>query len=141
MTEDGISRFQNVVAGLKELKVEVGLILASPLLRARQTADLLSKGLDHHPPVVETDALSPGADYRELMAELGRHARTSGLALVGHEPHIGEATARLLGCPARVEFRKGGVCRIDVDDLPPSGPGRLRWFAPPKLLARMSGPR
>jgi phosphohistidine phosphatase len=141
LTGDGISRFQKVVAGLEELEVDVEVVLTSPLLRARQTADLLSKGLRGHPTVVETRALSPGAAYKELMTELGRHARRSGVALVGHEPHLGETAARLVGCAGRFDFRKGGVCRIDVDDLPPSGPGRLQWFAPPKILVRMPGSR
>jgi phosphohistidine phosphatase len=141
LTGDGISRFQKIVAGLEELEIDVEIVLTSPLLRARQTADLLSKGLRGHPTVVETRALSPGAAYKELMTELGRHARRSSVALVGHEPHLGETAARLVGCAGRFDFRKGGVCRIDVDALPPSGPGRLQWFAPPKILVRMPGSR
>jgi phosphohistidine phosphatase len=141
LTDDGISRFRKVVAGLEELEVEVQIVLTSPLLRARQTADLLSKGLRGHPSVVETRALSPGATDKDLMTELRRYARRSSIALVGHEPHLGEAAARLVGCAGRFDFRKGGVCRIDVEDLPPSGPGRLQWFASPKILVRMTGSR
>jgi phosphohistidine phosphatase len=141
LTDEGISRLRKVIAGLGELEVEVGLILTSPLVRARQTADLLSNGLRGHPPVIETKALSPGAAYKELLAELGRHGRPSGIALVGHEPHLGETAARLAGCVGRFDFRKGGVCRIDVDGLPPSGAGRLEWFAPPKILVRVRGAR
>jgi len=33
-----------------------------------------------------------------------------------------------------MEFKKGAICRIDVDALPPKGPGTLRWFLSPKLL-------
>jgi phosphohistidine phosphatase len=141
LTEEGVSRFQKIVAGLAELEVELGLVLTSPLVRARQTADLLSKGLGGHPPVIETKALMPGAAYKELLTELGRHARLDGIALVGHEPHLGETAARLVGCAGRFDFRKGGVCRIDVDGLPPSAVGHLEWFAPPKILVRVRGAR
>ena len=141
LTDDGISRFRKAVAGLTDLGVEVDLILTSPLVRARQTADLLSKGLAGHPSVIETGALSPGATHKALVTELGRHARRSAIALVGHEPHLGETAARLLGFPGRFDFRKGGVCRIDVDAFPPPGPGQLQWFAPPKVLVRLRGPR
>ena len=141
LTEDGISRFRKAVAGLVDLGVEIDLILTSPLVRARQTAELLSKGLAGHPPIIETGALSPGATHKALVTELGRHARRSAIALVGHEPHLGETASRLLGCPGRLDFRKGGVCRIDVDRFPPSAPGRLQWFAPPKILVRLRQPR
>lgn len=129
------------MAGLGDLGVEIDLILTSPLVRARQTADLLSKGLAGHPPVTETGALSPGASKKALTTELGRHARRSSVALVGHEPHLGETAAWLLGCAGRLDFRKGGVCRIDVDRFPPSEPGRLQWFAPPRVLVRLREPR
>ncbi len=141
LTEDGISRFRKAVAGLVDLGVEIDLVLTSPLVRARQTADLLSKGLSGHPPIAETGALSPGASHKALTTELGRHRRRTAIALVGHEPHLGEMAARLLGVPGRLDFRKGGVCRIDVEQLPPSGPGRLQWFAPPKILVRLRRPR
>ena len=141
LTAEGVSRFRKAVAGLVDLGVEVDLILTSPLVRARQTAELLSKGLAGHPPITETGALSPGAPKKALTTELGRHARRSAIALVGHEPHLGEIAAWLLGCPGRFDFRKGGVCRIDVDQFPPSEPGRLQWFAPPKILVRLRGPR
>ena len=141
LTEDGIARFRKVVAGLADLGVEPDVVLSSPLVRARQTADLLSKGLRGHPAVVETGALAPDATLEALMTELRRHARQGAIALVGHEPRLGEITARLLGCPGRLEFRKGGVCRLDVDRFPPTGPARLQWFAPPKLLVRIRRPR
>ncbi len=141
LSDEGISRFRKIVAGLADLGVEIEVVLASPLLRARQTAELLSKGLAGHPAIVETGALAPDASHEALKTELRRHARRSVIALVGHEPHLGWTAAWLLGCPEPLEFRKGGVCRIDVDRFPPSGPGRLQWFAPPKLLIRIREPR
>jgi phosphohistidine phosphatase len=141
LTEDGISRFRKAIAGLSDLGVDIDLILTSPLVRARQTAELLSKGLAGHPPIIETGALSPDATHKALVTELRRHTRRSAIALVGHEPRLGETAARLLGCPGRFDFRKGSVCRIDFDLFPPSAPGRLQWFAPPKILVRLRQPR
>ena len=56
------------------------------------------------------------------------------MALVGHEPDLGHLAAKLIGLKRPLEFRKGAVCRIDVDGLPPGGPGQLRWFVPPRML-------
>ena len=63
-----------------------------------------------------------------------RFPRRKRIALVGHEPGVGELAARLLGMRHAMEFKKGAVCRIDVEALPPKGPGALRWFLTPKLL-------
>ncbi|HET9361040.1 MAG TPA: phosphoglycerate mutase family protein, partial [Vicinamibacterales bacterium] len=46
LTERGIARFKEGVAGLGRLDAVIDEILTSPLVRARQTADLLSAGLD-----------------------------------------------------------------------------------------------
>ena len=66
--------------------------------------------------------LSGNAALEEVLKDLEKHARKSRIALVGHEPAIGELAARLIGSRHPIEFKKGAVCRIDVDDLPPAGP-------------------
>jgi phosphohistidine phosphatase len=138
LTPDGISKFRKVARGLVALDAAIDCILTSPLVRARQTADILAQALPGKPRVVETAALVPGTDFRELAAELENHTRCSGIALVGHEPGVGEIAARLIGLRHALRFKKGAVCRIDVGTLPPAGPGQLRWFATAKILARIA---
>ncbi|HEY7292095.1 MAG TPA: phosphohistidine phosphatase SixA [Vicinamibacterales bacterium] len=134
LTSDGMSRMKKAARGLDRLGVQFDVILSSPLVRARQTADILSAELDDHPPIVNTDALAPGCDFTALVEALDKHARRGRIALVGHEPGIGELAARLIGSRHPVEFKKGAVCRIDLDELPPGGPGDLRWLLTPKIL-------
>ena len=138
VTPDGASRFRKVVAGLAGAGVEVDLVLTSPLVRCRQTAEILVNGLPGRPRCQAIDALAPGGGATAVIAELARVARRPRVALVGHEPDLGILAAKLLGLKRPPEFRKGGACRIDVDALPPGGPGRLVWFAPPRLLRRMA---
>ena len=45
LTADGADRTKDVVRGLKALKVKPDVILSSPLLRARETAEIAKKGL------------------------------------------------------------------------------------------------
>jgi phosphohistidine phosphatase len=139
LTPDGIDRFRQVAKGLAWLDVRVDRILTSPLVRARQTADILADELPGKPQVIETDALVPGATFDEIRTHLAEFSRCSSVALVGHEPGLGELAARLLGMRHPLAFKKGGVCRIDIETLPPAGPGELRWFAPPRMLARLRG--
>ncbi len=131
----GIERFQKVARGLRALDVSIDRILTSPLVRARQTADILAQEVDGRPNVVEVRALVPDATFEDLSAALEACRGLSSIALVGHEPSIGKFAARLVGVRAALEFKKGAICRVDVDTLPPAGPGRLRWFAWPKMLA------
>lgn len=134
LTADGMTKMKKAARGLANLGVAFDIILSSPLVRARQTADILAAGLDASPPIVNIDSLAPGAPYATLVADLEKHARKLRIALVGHEPSIGELAARLIGSRHAIEFKKGAVCRIDLDELPPNGPGDLRWLIPPKVL-------
>ena len=65
---------------------------------------------------------------------IAQDARKGSIALVGHEPSLGELAARLNGARVRLEFKKGGICRIDFEALPPKGAGHLRWFLTPRML-------
>jgi len=134
LTEDGIVRMRKAARGLARLGAAIDIVLTSPLVRARQTAEIVAAGLDPRPPLVQTESLAPEGGFAAVVAELTKHARRTRIALVGHEPNIGELAARLIGSRHAIEFKKGAVCRIDVEALPPSGPGDLRWLLTPKIL-------
>ena len=135
LSEDGIERFQKSARGLARLDVWIDVVLMSPLVRARQTADIVASAFDPRPSIITIESLAPGGSYASLVADLEKHGRKARIALVGHEPGIGELGARLIGSRHSFEFKKGAVCRIDVDEIPPAGPGDLRWFLTPKLMA------
>ena len=155
LTARGIARFRKVARGFASDRPGIDLILTSPFERARHTANILAEALPGHPKVVETEALTPEAEFADLVGELSAHAGREAIALVGHDPSISEFAARLVGAKGSVEFKKGVVARIDVGRLPPIGTGppglagpaarvrqrrsvvrkgRLRWLATPKLL-------
>ena len=135
LTADGMSKMKRAARGLGRVGVKVDVILSSPLVRARQTADILSAELDAHPPIVNVESLAPGATHAALAADLEKHARkATRIALVGHEPGIGELAARLVGSRHPVEFKKGAVARIDLDEIPATGPGDLRWLMTSKFM-------
>ena len=134
LTPEGISRLRKAARGLNELGVGFDQIVTSPLVRTRQTADIFAEELKSKPPVVTSDALAPAGTPASVIQEIAKHVRKPRLALVGHEPNLGELAAQLIGSRTPLEFKKGGICRIDFDVLPPKGAGALRWFLTPKLL-------
>jgi phosphohistidine phosphatase len=138
LTSDGIERMRVEVLGLRELDVRLDRVLTSPLVRAVQTAEILAAGIGCEAPLVTVDALRPGGRYDALLAALRRHGNDRSVALVGHMPSIGDIAARLIGAKAPLAFKKGGICCIETDDLPPSSAGELRWFVPPRALRALA---
>jgi phosphohistidine phosphatase len=136
LTPDGVTKFRKAVKGLARLGVSVDVILTSPLLRARQTAQILAKGLGDTK-VVDTDALRPGGRFDRLVRTVTDSSGHTAIAIVGHEPEIGQAAGRLVGKSGPLAFNKGAVCRIDFDKWPMDQPGRLRWFVTQKILRKM----
>jgi phosphohistidine phosphatase len=134
LTEEGMSRMRKSVRGLSRLGVSLEVVLTSPLVRARQTAEIVAAGTSPRPSLVSADSLAPDGSFAAVVADLEKHARKRRIALVGHEPAIGELAARLIGSRHAIEFKKGAVCRIDLATIPPSGPGNLRWLLTPKIL-------
>ena len=134
LTSRGIARVRKEAGGLMELEISFDIILTSSLVRARQTADAIAAALSSRPTVAVVDALAPGGTYTAFADELARHDRHHRIAAVGHEPGLGELAARLIGAKKPLAFKKGAICRIDLQALPPTGPGELRWFVTPKML-------
>jgi phosphohistidine phosphatase len=130
----GVARLRKEAAALRALGLGFDVILTSSLVRAKQTADTLAAGLSPHPPVQTIGSLAPGGAYAAFLDELEKHARRSHVGCVGHEPDLGQFAARMLGAKTPLEFKKGAICCIELDGLPPNGPGHLRWFVTPRML-------
>ena len=136
LTSRGKRRFSGAATGFARFEGPPDRILTSPLVRARQTAELLSHAADAAP--VETfDGLSPGEPAATIVASL-RRLRANRVALVGHEPDLGHLAAVLLGAGRPLPFKKGGMCRIDVE-WHGEAEGTLVWFLSPAGLRRIGG--
>ena len=127
LTSKGAARMREIAKGLRELNVTVDVVLTSPLVRAKQTAQILVDGLKPSPTLAVVQTLAPGSTPAQVAEALGDFRKARRIAIVGHEPGLGELAAWLVGAKTRVPFKKGGVCRIDVPAFPPSGGGELVW--------------
>jgi phosphohistidine phosphatase len=147
LTRVGKARMKEVVAGWRKLKPRLDLILTSPLVRAQSTAEILRDGLREDLPLERFPALAPGHRPSEVAAALekfakltksGKGKKVSVMALVGHEPDLGQLAAWLIGAKEPIPFKKGGIARIDVIEVPPKQNGQLIWHATPKLLRALA---
>jgi len=94
--------------------------------------------LKSKPSLSQSDALAPAGTSTAVIQELAKHMRKGRIALVGHEPNIGELAARLIGARMPMEFKKGAICRIDFEVFPPKGIGQLQWFLTPRMLREIA---
>jgi phosphohistidine phosphatase len=136
LTPEGEEKFREAAKGLTDLVDRPDALLTSPLLRARQTAELAAAAWGQVEPK-ETPALA-GGTFEEQAAVLDRYPRDATVAVVGHEPHLSALLARLLGSrhDDRLAFKKGGAALVDVPGRLAGG-GQLLWFLPPKVLRKL----
>lgn len=143
LTTKGIKRMRKVARGLRRLDVSFSGVLTSPLIRARQTADIVAEVLGLQSHVEEISGLTPESSVDRLLFGLVRFQDRDPLLLVGHEPLLSDAASFLLagkkGPEFRVELKKGGLCRIEIDGIPPANPGILHWLLTPKQLRLIGG--
>jgi phosphohistidine phosphatase len=137
LTSEGIAGLKKEAKGLNALDAGFDQIISSPLVRARQSADVFAELLTSKPPVATSDSLAPAGSPAAVMQDLAKHQKKTRIALVGHEPNLGELAARLIGARTPLAFKKGGICRIDFDVFPPKGRGQLRWFVTPRMLRKL----
>src|SRR4030095_12916268 len=75
LTPDGMTRMRKTARGLERLGVTVDVILSSPLVRTRQTADILSAELDGQPQTGNVESVAPGGTFASVVAALDKYAR------------------------------------------------------------------
>ena len=106
-------------------------VLASPKVRALDTARLAAEAWDGGPEVHEP--LAEGFDGRaalEVLHTLGADGR---LMVVGHEPDLSQTVADLTG--GRIDLKKGGLAVVRID----GAGGELILLLRPRELEAIAG--
>lgn len=130
LTARGIARMQEEARGMAALGVRADAILTSPLVRCRQTAEIVAAAIGGG--VREDARLRPGADLDLVEDILLEHPDAGSVLLCGHQPDLSQLVAALTG-GGSAEFRKGSLAILEVASPRPAG-GRLRALYPPAVL-------
>jgi phosphohistidine phosphatase len=140
LTEKGAKKMRQIAKGLRKLGVELDVVLTSPYLRAKQTADILNDVFKIKQEVAVTDQLAPMGDPDLLIAEINEKYSVDSIALVGHEPYLSALVSLLAAQAAPVEmtFKKGGVCRLAADDLHHTRRATIEWLLTPGVLVEIA---
>jgi phosphohistidine phosphatase len=163
LTPAGVEEFQEVATGLARLVGSVDAVLASPLVRTRQTAEILSAAAGW-PRATEAPQLVPGRTAEQALTLAREHelrargpvvARNrdprrdpqqhdphdSGLVLVSHEPNLLELISLCIaGDDARVrcDIEKGGAACLLFPGAMGAGEARLEWLLTPRALRALA---
>ena len=130
LTDKGYKSFKRAVKGLRTLSLKPKIILTSPTLRTGSTADLLARGLGLDAKIVRiAKELHHTLPPTRALAKLARMHLPDSIALVGHDPWLGEFLSLLIAgnIDAHLKLDKGGGALLEVDALKP-GKGRLIWL-------------
>jgi len=127
LTTKGRLSFRKIARRARKAGASPDVIFTSPLLRAVQTAEILSERLKHKAEVIVARELSPGFDLRALRALLGGAGNPVEAAFVGHEPDLGGIAAALMAVPGGFPLRKGAVVALEAEKGVPKGTAKLLW--------------
>ncbi len=141
LTDKGKKKMRQIAKGLRTLGTDFDLILSSPYVRAKETAEILADVFKVKAEVAFSDNLVPMGDPDLLISEMNeKYSANNSIALVGHEPHLTALVSLLVSENAGVDMtlKKGGVCRLLADDLHHSRKATLEWLLTPGILVEIA---
>jgi phosphohistidine phosphatase len=141
LIKEGKQQCMLMAGVLAGLKAQIDVIIASPLKRARQTAQFVATEMAFESPVLTSPALAPAADYAAFQQLISQHSRLEGVLVIGHNPNLHQFIAKLIsgngngngnsngGTGGTIRLRKGAIARIDMS----RHPSQLQWLIDPRL--------
>ena len=135
LTPKGVEITREVCRGLRALGISCDRIWHSPLVRAVETARIISEEMET--PVLEPkEGLAGGEQEEALYQSLRNHDPLLSLFLVGHQPYLGEWTERLVTGESAggISISKSGVACLEMLPHTSSPRAELRWLLRAKHL-------
>jgi len=137
LTAEGKRKMLQAALGMKALGLSFDLALASPYLRARQTAEIVCRQLDCLDILQITENLEPDRDPRKLIAEINEQGlENKSVLITGHEPFLSGLIAYLISGihSPQIEFKKGALCKLEAGELKYGRCAELHWLLTSKQI-------
>lgn len=137
LTESGRRDMRKATKGLRKVSPDLDMVVTSPLVRARQTAEIVAD-IFGVADIVEQPLLSPGSNANALLDWLEQQS-VDAVALVGHEPDLSQLACLLLAGKGSsfMTFKKGACALIEFTAKPIPGRGALSWLLQPGQLRKL----
>jgi phosphohistidine phosphatase len=140
LTPEGERKVSQIAEAMGKLELSFDLMLSSPYLRARRTAEIVAERLGARTKLELSDLLTPGGSTKRLVELLNRaQPSPESVLLVGHEPYLSELISLLVAGKETfgVIMKKGGLCRLTIESLKHGRCAALQWLLTPKQMLLM----
>jgi phosphohistidine phosphatase len=139
LTSKGERKVWMIAEAMKALEISFDSILSSPLVRARQTAEIVAEALKARKRLELTDTLAPQESAEPLIEYLDEQGAVDDVLLVGHEPFLSQLISLLISgdTEASVLLKKGGFCKLSTEELKHGRCATLEWLLTPKHMGLM----
>ena len=139
LTSEGRERFARVVERLVERGFAPGAIATSPLIRCRQTAEIIAARAPGDPAITATDSLLPGSNLAALL-QWSASQNGQDVCWIGHAPDVADLTAALVDYRSvEIRFPQGACAAVrmnaaQMETASSAGGGQLEWLATAETL-------
>ena len=140
LSAKGKQRMWRLTEAMRAMELQFDVVASSPLLRARQSAQIVTEALALRRKLVLTDHLAPAGSPQLLVEQLNELGpRAKNILLVGHEPYLSRLIALLLtgGTTAAIDLKKGGLARLEIETLRCARCATLAWLLTPRQQGLM----
>ena len=138
LSDEGRKKTAGAARGIAACDCAPERIFSSPLIRARETAEIAARELEMPDDIRVAEQLAPGTDLDRAMAWLGKLSHES-IMLVGHLPSLAELASLMIsdGPDSDIMLKKASLCRISFAGKVRQGEGTLEWLIQPSALRRL----
>jgi phosphohistidine phosphatase len=140
LTERSKEKMRAAAQGLRAMRLKFNVILTSPLVRATETAEIVSAAYANVTPPQVLPPLATGVAATEAVAALRAFSKHEDVMIVGHEPQLSAIASILLtgsSDVAHFKLKTGGIIAIDLPARFERGGGELRWMLTHRQLRTM----
>jgi phosphohistidine phosphatase len=139
LSVEGRAEQRSAARAMKKMGIKFDFIVTSPLLRARETADLVAKGYRWTEAPQVAEELAHEYSVGAVVKLLAKFPPDSAVALVGHEPDFSDLASALISKSRDVNIavKKSGVVGIEFDGPAEVGKGTLLYHLKPGHLRKL----
>jgi phosphohistidine phosphatase len=141
LTAKGKNRLRTTAKAMVELDLSFDLILSSPFLRAKQTAEIIAESLKLKKQLRFSDVLTPDGNPKALIRQLNELKPVpENVLLVGHEPYLSQLIALLTvgETGVAIDLKKGGLGKLEAESLWLGRCATLAWLLTPRQMELMT---
>jgi phosphohistidine phosphatase len=140
LTPKGERRLWRIARAMEQMGLSFDIILSSPHLRARRTAEIIGEALKLKKRLAFSEDLTPNGNPKALIEHLDRvKPAPKAVLLVGHEPYLSALISTLVAGKSdlAIDFKKGGLCKLETETLRYARCATLAWLLTPQQMEGM----